>query len=82
MCNNAFDKKLILSNLKNLKPLSPVTKQLIYVNQHLPKPLLDQKLFYMDQFKAAKNEGKSCRWKIEYETAGYSLYINNQLVTI
>ena len=70
--SNLFDKDLILRSLKNLKPIGS-NKQKIFVNQHLPAAMFNQKKKLNDQFRKAKSNKLRPRWFIDYNTANYCL---------
>ena len=74
--SNIFDKDVIMTNLKNLKPMDSSIKQKIYVNQHLPAAMVKQKAVLFEKFKQARNDRKRTRWGIDYNTANYCLYID------
>ena len=73
--SNIFDRDVIMSNLKNLKPTNTSIKQRIYVNQHLPAAMAKQKAVLFEKFKQARIDRKRVRWGIDYNTANYCLYI-------
>ena len=64
-----------MSNLKNLKSAVSTTRQLIYVNQHLPASMVKQKANLYEKFKQARRGKKRTRWSIDYSTAKYCLFI-------
>ena len=74
--SNIFDKNLIMSNLKNLKPDVSSTRQIVYVNQHLPVSMVKQKAKLYGKFKLARRQNKRTRWSIDYSTAEYCLFID------
>ena len=76
--SNIFDKDLIMTNLKNLKPMDSATKQKIYVNQHLPAAMVKQKAVLFEKFKQARKDRKRTRCGIDYNTANYCLYIGDK----
>ena len=51
--SNIFDKNLIMSNLKKLKPAVSSNRQIVYVNQHLPVSMAKQKAKLHEEFKLA-----------------------------
>ena len=76
------DKKLIMTSLKNLKQYNEERKSRIYpecnsvyVTEHLPRALIQQKKTLLPAFKNAKKLGKKVSWKIEQ--LNYCLYIDN-----
>ena len=81
------DKKLIMTSLKNLKQYNEERKSRIYpecnsvyVTEHLPRALIQQKKTLLPAFKNAKNLGKKVSWKIEQ--LNYCLYIDNAKYSI
>ena len=74
--SNIFDKNLIMSNLKKLKPDVSSTRQIVYVNQHLPVSMVKQKAKLYGKFKLARRQNKRTRWSIDYSTAEYCLFID------
>ena len=72
---NQFDKDRIWTNLKNLKPSSPMTKQSIYVTNHLPAAMIKQKSSLYKKFKEARSLKKKVNWKIDFTSDDYCLYI-------
>ena len=76
-----FEKDLIMSNLNNLKPAAQSTRQIVYVKQHLPACMAQQKARLHAKFKDAQKAKQKTRWKIDYTTADYCLYINDTKVS-
>ena len=76
-----FEKDLIMSNLINLKPAALTTRQIVYVKQHLPACMAQQKARLHGKFKDAQKAKQKTRWKIDYTTADYCLYINDTKVS-
>ena len=70
--SNLFDKDLILRSLKNLKPTGSI-KQKIFVNQHLPASMFNQKKKLNEQYRKAKSEKLSPRWFIDFLSGNYCL---------
>lgn len=76
------DKNLIMRSLKNLKTYNEERKtelgdsaNYVYVTEHLPRELQQQKKQLLPAFKKARAEGKRAVLKIEKAT--YVLYIDN-----
>ena len=65
-----------MSNLKKLKPAVSSTRQIVYVNQHLPVSMAKQKAKLHEEFKLARKQKKRTRWSIDYSTAEYCLFID------
>jgi len=78
---NQFNKQLFLKSLKNLKDynknrlISNPHARKVYVTEHLPKSLQDQKKKLLPRFKEAREENKRASFKVE--GTKYCLYINN-----
>ena len=77
---NLFDKQLIYKSLKNLKlynnelNLKPRLPGYIYVTDHLPIEMLQQKKKLLSLFDKARQEGKRASWKVVADE--YRLYID------
>ena len=76
------DKNLIMRSLKNLrayneerKTKSEGTADYVYVTEHLPRVLQQQKKLLLPAYKQAKKNGRRAVWRIEKAT--YCLYIDN-----
>ena len=77
---NHFDKDKIWTNVKNLKTSSPMTKQSIYVTNHLPAVMIKQKSSLYEKFKEARSLKKKVNWKIDFTSGDYCLYIEGKRV--
>ena len=77
---NFFDKQLIYKSLKNQKlynnelNLKPKLPGYIYVTDHLPSEMLQQKKKLLPLFNKARQEGKRASWKVVADK--YRLYID------
>ena len=76
------DKNLIMRSLRKLKDYNYDRKErlgedakYVYVTEHLPREVLQQKKLLLPVYKKAKEDGKRAVWKIEH--ASYCLYIDN-----
>ena len=81
-----FDKQLIYKSLKNLKlynnelNLKPRFPGYIYVTDHLPIEMLQQKNKLLLLFNKARQEGKRTSWKVVADE--YRLYIDGINVNV
>ena len=83
---NLFDKQLIHKSLKNLKlysnelNLKPRFLGYIYVTDHLPIEMLQQKKKLLPLFNKARQEGKRTSWKVVADE--YRFYIDGINVNV
>ena len=76
------DKNLIIKALKHLKTYNEERKtksmeatNYVYVTEHLPRELQEQKKLLLPVYKNARKKGKKIFWRFKKET--YCLYIDN-----
>ena len=77
-----FEKDLIMSNLNNLKRAVQSTRQIVYVKQHLPASMAQQKARLHNKFKDAQKAKRRTKWKVDYSSADYCLYIDDTKVSL
>ena len=83
---NLFGKQLIYKSLKNLKlynnelNLKPRFSGYIYITDHLPIEMLQQKKKLLSLFNKARQEGKRTSWKIVADE--YRIYIDGINVNV
>ena len=92
----AFDKRTVMSNLKNLNAYnskkqvnfnnehfhadSSHRNSLVFITDHLPKEFYERKKKLMPTFKPACKSRKKTRWAIH--NGEYCLFVDNKLVTM
>ena len=75
---------IIYNHLKNLAEVNSGRNSdtRIYATKHLPKEMQNQRKSLLPKFKKAKKEGKSAKFKVDYDTGDYRLYIDNDPVPL
>ena len=78
------DKQMIMHSLKNLRRYNETRLKenskagIVYVTEHLPKPLYLQKKQLLPHYKKARSENKRASWCIQ--EAEYCLYVDGKKI--
>ena len=75
-------KQAIFKQLSKLKDYNrgKTTDERIYIDSQLPKIFADQKKALLDEFKVARDNKRKAKWRVNYKTAEYCLYVNDKRV--
>ena len=75
---------LIFKHLTNLATVNSGKDdgEKVYATKHLPREMQSQRKAQLPKFKKARKEGKVAKFKIDFDTADYRLYINDELVPL
>ena len=80
--SNNYGKRLIMSRLKLLKDYNTIRKNAnptaskIFISDHLPKALYEQKKRFLPLHKKARSEGKKAIWFVQ--NGEYCLYVDGK----
>ena len=80
--SNDYDKQLIMSRLKLVKDYNTTRKNAnptaskIFISDHLPKALYEQKKRFLPLHKKARSEGKKATWLVQ--NGEYCLYVDGK----
>ena len=75
-------KQRIFDQLKELKNYNKDKSdgERIYIDNQLPKAFSEQKKALLEDFKTARSNKRKAKWRVDYKTAEYCLYVNNKRV--